>query len=255
MEPRKLSHIRESRNSAESISPPDIPKAEAAANAKWMAQALRPSHHYHRTAWMLVGLGAMLALSRGWSDRTNAALIGGAIPVLVACGLHVLVHWTGQVSLAQAAFVGVGAFATAALNANHQIPLPLAMFGGVVAAAVAAALIGLPALRLRGLVLAITTFAFGFAADRWLFGQEWLAGGSVGLGLHDRSLLGFDLGTSTSIVVPVLVLTFAGIMMTLWLGDSRIADGLRMVAADEEVASAYGVISSSLSSMRGRLRA
>lgn len=57
---------------------------------------------------------------------------------------------------------------------------------------VASLAIGLPALRIRGLALAITTLAFAFAATRWLFVQPWLVPQVSGIPPRDGRLFGFD---------------------------------------------------------------
>jgi branched-chain amino acid transport system permease protein len=92
----------------------------------------------------------------------NLALAEG----LVLLSFVVLVGWLGQVSLAQGAFVAIGG-AGAAIGANTlHLPFPLPILCGVLLSLPASVLIGLPALRLRGLHLAVATLAFGLAAER-----------------------------------------------------------------------------------------
>ena len=100
--------------------------------------------------------------------------LGGVVLfALIGLSLVVLTGFAGQVSLGQFAFVGVGA---AVGGRIHQLGLPHPA-GAVIAAAVGALLallIGLPALRIRGLFLAVATLALSVATSSWLFSQEFL---------------------------------------------------------------------------------
>ncbi len=91
-----------------------------------------------------------------------------AIYVLLAIGLNILVGYTGQLAFANAAMFGIGAYATGLLQVRLGWSFWLAFpVGGVIAAAVGLA-ISLPALRLKGLYLALSTLAFA-QATQWVF--------------------------------------------------------------------------------------
>jgi branched-chain amino acid transport system permease protein len=201
---------------------------------------VRTSRMLHRLT-LAVALAVPFACSRGLSEFANTVMVQVAIAILTVAGLHMLVHWAGQISLAQVALMGVGAFVTARANADFSVPLPLAVLLGMVGAVIASLAIGLPALRIRGLALAITTLAFAFAASRWLFVQPWLVPQVSGIPLRDRTLFGFDITRSRELVIPVGVVCVAVVALTHRLGSSTIGRSLRMVAHDEEVASAYGI--------------
>ncbi len=105
------------------------------------------------------------------SARTNLVSVI-MIYAMVGISLVILTGWSGNISLGQWAIVGVGAlvaqrFASAAAPLDFFIILILC---GVIGAAVSLA-IGLPALRIRGLFLAVTTLAFAIAASSWIF--QW----------------------------------------------------------------------------------
>jgi ABC-type branched-subunit amino acid transport system permease subunit len=175
------------------------------------------------------------------SEFGNTVVVQMAIGILTAAGLHVLVHWAGQISLAQVALMGVGAFVTARANADFGLPLPLAVVLGMLGAVVASLAIGLPALRIRGLALAITTLAFAFAASRWLFVQHWLVPQVSGIPLRDGRFFGFDITQSRQLVIPIGLATIAVVAITHHLGQSALGRSLRLVAHDEEVAAATGI--------------
>jgi branched-chain amino acid transport system permease protein len=190
---------------------------------------------------LLMGLAVPFLCAWRLSEFGNTVVVQMAIGMLIAAGLHVLVHWAGQISLAQVALMGVGAFVTARANADFSIPLPLAVVLGMVGAVVASLAIGLPALRIRGLALAITTLAFAFAASRWLFVQPWLVPQVSGIPLRDGRLFGFDITQSRQLVIPVGLTCVAVIAVTHHLGKSALGRSLRLVAHDEEVAAATGI--------------
>lgn len=190
---------------------------------------------------VVVGLVLPFVFSRVFGEYGNTLMVNAAIAMLAVAGLHVLVHWAGQISIAQVAFMGVGAFITTRANTALDLPLLIAILCGVGAAVVASLAIGLPALRIRGLALAITTLAFSFAASQWLFLQPWLVPQVSGVALEDRSLLGFDITQSRELVIPVGIATVAVLALTSFIGSSSLGRALRMVSHDEEVALSYGI--------------
>ena len=190
---------------------------------------------------LAIGLAVPFLCAWRLSEFGNTVVVQMAIGMLTAAGLHVLVHWAGQISLAQVALMGVGAFVTARANADFSVPLPLAVVLGMVGAVLASLTIGLPALRIRGLALAITTLAFGFAASRWLFVQPWLVPQVSGIPLKDDRLLGFDITQSRQLVIPLGLVCVGVVALTHHIGKSTLGRSLRMVAHDEEVAAASGI--------------
>jgi ABC-type branched-subunit amino acid transport system ATPase component/ABC-type branched-subunit amino acid transport system permease subunit len=124
---------------------------------------MRPS----RVLAFVAAVGA-LVVSLLLGDVKLSILVGVVAIAIVALGLDVLVARAGQLSLAHAAFFGIGAFTT--VNAGDRgLPWPLAVLTGVAVTAVAATIAGLPSLRIRGLQIAITTLAFQVFAERYLF--------------------------------------------------------------------------------------
>ncbi|MDQ3757949.1 MAG: hypothetical protein M3394_08880, partial [Actinomycetota bacterium] len=104
-------------------------------------------------------------------DAINACII-----LVVAVSLVLLTGWVGQISLAQATFVGIGAFTTGLLSRGLHIPFPLSLVITAFVSAGAATLLGIVALRVRGLYLAVATLIFAWMADEYLFRSTWLVG-------------------------------------------------------------------------------
>ena len=115
------------------------------------------------------------------------------IYALVALSITPLAGWAGQLSLGQFAFVGLGALTMVMLRAGMDIPVPfdlwdmqveMAWLPAVICAtavgALSALVIGIPALRVRGLFLAVITLAFAVMCSNWLFRQSTWTGSEFG---------------------------------------------------------------------------
>ncbi|CAB4885306.1 unannotated protein [freshwater metagenome] len=93
--------------------------------------------------------------------------------VVIGLSLMVLTGWAGQISLGQMGFVAVGGAVSALCTSRWHVDLTLALIIGALAGAIAALLVGLPALRLQGLYLAVTTLAFGLSVSSWLLNDRF----------------------------------------------------------------------------------
>jgi branched-chain amino acid transport system permease protein len=119
----------------------------------------------------LIGFAVTLPLWARPSQEEVAALV--LIYSIVAASLLILTGWAGHISLGQFAFVGFGGATTSLLYGRHGWDFFLAMPAGIVVAAFVALIIGLPALRIKGPFLAVTTLAFAttsfyyFLEDRY----------------------------------------------------------------------------------------
>lgn len=100
---------------------------------------------------------------------------------IAVIGLNMLLGLSGQMSLGQAGFYAIGAYGSALLTAKLDWPIAAGMIGGIALAGVAGCLVGLIALRTRGLYLAMATLAFGFMVE--IATQRWieLTGGTMGV--------------------------------------------------------------------------
>ena len=95
---------------------------------------------------------------------------------IVAVSLVVLTGWAGQISLGQFGLVGAGAAAAGGLVANHNIDFFVALAIGIAAGVIAAVIIGLPAVRIQGLYLAVSTLAFGYAMWKYVLNRHYVVG-------------------------------------------------------------------------------
>jgi len=107
---------------------------------------------------------------RSEGHRFQLSLV--VIYAIVAVSITMLIGWGGQLSLGHFGVVGLGAFLTARLATHGWTIVPLLVAAGAIGAAVMV-MIGLPALRVRGLTLAVTSLGFAVVASEWLFHVSW----------------------------------------------------------------------------------
>ena len=160
------------------------------------------------------------------SDNLYALSLGIQICyyAIAALGLNVLVGCSGQISLGHAAFFGVGAFSSAYLASNTVLPvivcIPLA---GLITAAVGM-FFGVPAVRIKGLYLAIATFAAQFILEDLFLRMDWFTGGSSGAEAPLINLFGFEFDTDRSyflLCLAFLVASFLFVSNLLRTRDGR----------------------------------
>ncbi len=121
--------------------------------------------------WALLG-GAMVFPVVGTASQASAMTII-FVYAIVAVSLYVLTGWAGHISLGQFALAGFGGAATAVLYGRHGVDFVLALLAGSLLAALVALVIGLPALRIRGPFLAVTTLAFAVTASNFFLVERY----------------------------------------------------------------------------------
>jgi branched-chain amino acid transport system permease protein len=133
------------------------------------------------------------------------------INAIAAIGVNIAMGFAGLVSIGHAGFAAIGAYTTTLLMIHWSVPFLLAMPVGAAAAAIAGIVIGIPALRLSPLYIAMVTFGFGQAVA--LVALNWLdvTRGPNGLMVPEPSVLGVPLSASDLYVLSVvlLILMFA----------------------------------------------
>jgi branched-chain amino acid transport system permease protein len=122
-------------------------------------------------AIVLLAVATVPVWARPSQEEAVALLLVYAI---VAVSLLVLTGWAGQISLGQFALVGIGGAATGILYQRHHWDFLLALPVGMAVAAAVAVVIGIPALRVRGPFLAVTTLAFAVTASTYLLNTSEL---------------------------------------------------------------------------------
>jgi branched-chain amino acid transport system permease protein len=164
-----------------------------------------------------------------------------AIASIVAMGLQVLLGFSGQLSIGQAAFYGIGAYTSALMTTKLGLPFPLALLGAGIAAAVASLLM-VPITRLTGAYLAVATLGFSIIVYLFLKNEEWLTGGSYGfISIPRAALFGYVLRDPIYSyylnvgVAAIVYLTFARIE------GSRFGRAINAIRQDPDAARASGL--------------
>ena len=125
---------------------------------------------------------------------------------IVGLGLMLLAGFTGLFSLGHAAFLGVGAYTQAVLTA-HGWPFPLSIAAAAGLSAAVGAIVGLPALRVKGIYLGIATLAFGFIVEEVLARWESVTGGNSGKMVASMQAFGWVVDSSEKFYFVCLAIT------------------------------------------------
>ncbi|SRR6266568_5118367 len=145
--------------------------------------------------WAIAGLVAALALPLAltsfWAGVANQALIA----IIGALALNLLMGTTGQISLGHAGFIAAGAFTVAALVTHLQAPFGVTLIAAAVVGALLGVLVGLPALRLKGLYLAVSTLAAHFVIVVGLGQYQAAISYGSGFTIPAPSILGFAIAS------------------------------------------------------------
>ncbi|MDF2573569.1 MAG: transporter related protein [Agromyces sp.] len=174
------------------------------------------------------------------SSMMNIAVFS-MIFALPAIGLSLLMGLAGQVSLGQAAFFAIGAYTHAILLQKFEMPGIVAAVGGVIAAMLAALLVGLPMLRLRGHYLALATLGLGFIV--MIAVREWeFTGRTTGIyGFGRPEVFGIPIDNNGLFFWYVAPFVIIGLVLALNLTRSRAGRALSAVNDSELAAESLGV--------------
>jgi branched-chain amino acid transport system permease protein len=195
-------------------------------------------------------------LSRGFLAAATASL--GVLPLLLndyqqfvvntmlvyclaAVGFNVVLGYLGQLAFANAAFFGIGAYATGLSMVHWGLPFPVAMVIGALAGALGGVLVALPALRVTGYYLAIVTLAFT-ELMRWTYVHaDRVTFGSSGFNVPPATLFGLGLTTETAKYYVFLLVVSLGIAATARLLRSRFGRAFTAIRNNEMAAASLGI--------------
>lgn len=131
--------------------------------------------------WIGLGVSLLVAVVLPLALSNSQIYLMTTVVAFAITGLSVMIltGYGGQISLGQIGFFGLGAAASYQLTVELYVPFWIALLLAGLIGAATAVLVGLPALRIRGLFLAVTTVAFALVTQKWLLGQTWLIGPGV----------------------------------------------------------------------------
>lgn len=169
------------------------------------------------------------AFDNFWSVYSNVVL-GMGTNALLALSIWLTLS-CGMLAMANAAFMGIGAYTSAILTMNYGVPYPVAIAAGMAAPALVAFVMGKPTLRLSGVYLAMATLAFGEVVRIVLLNWESQTGGALGLSGIPQQTLWWH-------VLLAVVLVVLG----LWrLRRSKVGRAFEAIKEDETAAGMMGI--------------
>ena len=164
-----------------------------------------------------------------WAVYSNLVLTIG-IDALLALSIWLTLS-CGLLAMANAAFMGLGAYTASLLTMNAGAPFPVAVLGGIALPTLVALLVGLPTLRLSGVYLAMATLGFGEVVRIALLNADSLTGGALGLSGIPQLTQWWH-----------VLLAVAVVLLVLWrMRRSRIGRAFEAIKEDEIAASLMGV--------------
>ncbi len=210
----------------------------AAAVVKPIPPELR---RFPEVRWVKGALLAVVALlfifvPKGWSISSQGLATFAIIAGMVAVSLVVLTGWGGHISLGQYGIVGAGALVGMNMIDHWNADVFFVVIGAGAAGGIVALLVGLPALRIRGLFLAVTTLAFAIALDSFFLNKKaslgpWDFDGLIPNGFPRRPLLWERFELNDNYHMYLFALAFLALSILASLGVRKARSGRVVIAS------------------------
>ena len=191
---------------------------------------------------VVVGLFALLVLFGlvGPAFRVGQVTLI-LILAIIGVSLVVLTGWAGQISLGQIGFAGVGAAVAGSLIVKQGVSVPLALLAAGLVGAVVAIVVGLPALRVKGLFLAVSTVAFGLLVGTVVLNKNYFGWLLPADRIERPPVFGFDLVSERGFFFFVLAIFVLILISVRSLRRSRLGRVLIAARDNEQAVRGYGV--------------
>ena len=170
--------------------------------AQDISLAKHSGHVFWYSALMVALVAAPAVVPEYWLAQMTFVLIYS----VVGLGLMLLAGFTGQFSIGHAAFLGVGAYTQAVLT-NMGWPFPVALCASGVLSALVGVIVGVPALRVKGIYLGMATLSFGFIVEEVFARWEKVTGGNAGMQVKAPDIFGWKANTGEEFYFVCLVVT------------------------------------------------
>lgn len=205
-----------------------------------------------RRGWMarravLVAIGLVVLVSPMFVKNVDnmRSISLAMIFVIVGLSINILMGYAGQISLGHQAFVGVGAFTAALVVTKYQAPFFVALVLAGVIGAVSAFLLGIVALRLKGLYLALITLAYGAVAQFTIFASPSITGGGAGVTAVRPSFIAATFPDKVpgerAFVYFCMVFVAAALYIDWRLVRSKVGRAIFAIRENELAAASFGI--------------
>jgi len=193
--------------------------------------------------WKIAGLALALLLPLVVSNRYYLHVVNlVGIYALVVIGLNLLSGYTGQVSMGQAGFFGVGAYVSALLMMRLNVPFVIAVTAAALVSALCGIVIGIPAMRLSGPYLVMATVGFGEIMRLIMVNWVPVTMGAAGLtGIPLPSFLGIQVSSERGFYYLIYAVLCLGMLEALRLSNSKVGRTFQAIREDDLAAEAMGV--------------
>jgi branched-chain amino acid transport system permease protein len=204
------------------------------------AQDIQLAKHGGHVFWY--GLLVLLLIAAPWllAEYWLAQMTFVLIYSIAGLGLMLLAGFTGLFSLGHAAFLGVGAYTQAVLT-NAGLPFPLALACAAGLSAAVGLVVGLPALRVKGIYLGMATLSFGFIVEEVLARWESVTGGNSGIHIKAPSMFGWTLASGEAFYFLCLLVTVLATLAILNLLRSPTGRAFVAIRDSEISAQSMGI--------------
>jgi branched-chain amino acid transport system permease protein len=186
-----------------------------------------PEVRWPKTALVVITGALFIFVPQTFGPSTQLLAVFAIATAIAGVSLVVLTGWGGHISLGQFAFVGIGAVVAGNL-VEARVDLLLALMAAGAAGAVAALVVGLPALRIRGLFLAVTTLAFAVALDSWFLNPT--ERGSIMPNVVRNPILFERWDLESNYALYLLSLVFLGLAVLAAMGVRKTRAGRVVIA-------------------------
>ncbi len=193
--------------------------------------------------WYVTAAGFAIALSRVVGGATNQILINVIAYAIVGVSLTVLMGYSGQISLGHWGLAGVGAFTAGNALMKWHLPFAVVVPLVVIVGMGISLLVGLPALRIRGLYLAVVTLAFHLACEVYFFNQTSIAGSTAGINVDGPKIGPIDMDAIDG--QGLFLFAVAALAFSMWvarnLAGTRTGRGFFALRENERAAAVLGI--------------
>ncbi|MDP2031943.1 MAG: branched-chain amino acid ABC transporter permease [Polaromonas sp.] len=193
-------------------------------------------HVFWYGALVLLLVAAPWLFAEYWLAQLTFILIYS----IAGLGLMLLAGFTGLFSLGHAAFLGVGAY-TQAVMTNAGVPFPIALAFAAGLSAAVGLVVGLPALRVKGIYLGIATLSFGFIVEEVFARWEKVTGGNSGIHIKAPDIFGWKLNSGEEFYFLCLVLAIGATLAILNLLRSPTGRAFVAIRDSEISAQSMGI--------------
>lgn len=161
---------------------------------------------------------------------------------LLAIGFNILAGYTGQISLGQAAFYGIGSYAAAILHVKFNLSIWIVLPIAVIITCIFGVIIAIPALKVKGKYLVLLTIAFGEITRLILLNWVGLTKGPAGiLGIKAPTVFGFEIDSPMRFFYLISGFVILGIIIEKKIVNSRIGRAFIAIREDEDAAELIGI--------------